>query len=311
MTRFPPYTDLLATLLSALLLAAAAPAEAVRWSEPEITGLVTHRAIGEISGLSAATHFPGHYWAINDSGSGAQLHLVDGKGRYRGSVDTPDVPNRDWEDLASFRFEGSDYLLIADVGDNGGLRRELQLYVLEQPRRLDQPALLAWTIRFTWPDGARDCEAAAVDPVAGEVLLVSKKRVPAELFRVPLRPGREPVVAERLGTLPGIEQPNLQTLMDNPVYGRYRSQVTAADLSPNGRVLAVLNYQAVHFLIRPRGGDWREVLAAGKKMPHLQMPWLPQAEALAFDAGGTEMVIGSEQLPSPFLRYRLIPKPSH
>jgi hypothetical protein len=45
-------------------------------------------------------------------------------------------------------------------------------------------------------------------------------------------------------------------------------------------------------------------------MPHLQMPWLPQAEALAFDPDGTEIVIGSEQLPSPFLRYRLVPKPS-
>ncbi|GGA77350.1 hypothetical protein GCM10011521_14540 [Arenimonas soli] len=305
MTRFLLPHALAALLPSALLLAAA-PAQAARWSEPEIGGLVTHRAIGEISGLAAATHFPGHYWVINDSGSPAQLHLVDGNGRFQGSVDTPGVPNRDWEDLASFRFEGGDYLLIADVGDNGGLRRELQLYVLEQPRDLGQPALLAWTIRFTWPDGARDCEAAAVDPVAGEVLLVSKKRVPAELFRVPLRPGRDPVVAERLGTLPGIEQPDAGTLAENPVYGRYRSQVTAADLSPNGRVLAVLNYQSVHFLIRPRGGDWREVLDQNNKMPHLLLPWLPQAEALAFDPAGTEMVIGSEQLPSPFLRYRLI-----
>lgn len=305
MTRFPHARPLAATLLSALLLAAA-PAQAARWSEPEISGLVTHRAIGEISGLAAATHFPGHYWAINDSGSPAQLHLVDGKGGYRGSVDTPGVPNRDWEDLASFRYEGADYLLVADIGDNGGLRRELQLYVLEQPRELGKPARLAWTTRFTWPDGARDSEAAAVDPVAGEVLLVSKKRVPAELFRVPLRPGPDPVVAERLGTLPGIEQPNAQTLMDNPVYGRYRAQVTAADLSPNGRVLAVLNYQSVHFLVRPRGGDWRQVLDRGGKMPHLLMPWLPQAEALAFGPERAEIVIGSEQLPSPFLRYRLI-----
>lgn len=305
MTRSNTARALPATLL-ALLLSLAPPLQAARWSEPQIGGLVTHPAIDEISGLAAATHFPGHYWAINDSGSSAQLHLVNGDGQYRGSVETPNVPNRDWEDLASFRYQGGDYLLIADIGDNGGLRRELQLYVLEQPRDLDKPALLAWTIHFTWPDGARDSEAAAVDPVAGEVLLVSKKRVPAELFRVPLRPGREPVVAERLGTLPGIEQPDAQTLAENPVYGRYRSQVTAADLSPNGRVLAVLNYRSVHFLIRPRGGDWRQVLAEGRKMPHLQMPWLPQAEALAFAPDGSEIVIGSEQLPSPFLRYRLI-----
>lgn len=305
MTRSTPARALPATLLATLLLIAPS-LQAARWSEPEIGGLVTHRAIGEISGLAAAVHFPGHYWAINDSGSSSELHLVDRDGQYQGSVATPDVPNRDWEDLASFRYQGADYLLIADVGDNGGLRRDMQLYVLEQPRELGQPALLAWTLEFTWPDGARDCEAAAVDPVAGEVLLVSKKRVPAELFRVPLRPGPEPVVAERLGTLPGIEQPDAEDLARNPVYGRYRSQVTAADLSPNGRVLAVLNYRSVHFLIRPRGGDWRDVLAQDRKMPHLLLPWLPQAEALAFDPEGSEMVIGSEQLPSPFLRYQLI-----
>ena len=84
-------------------------------------------------------------------------------------------------------------------------------------------------------------EAAAVDPASGDVLLVSKKRVPPEVFRVPLRPaGDEVVVAEKLGTIGGIAQPSEDDLARNPVYGRYRAQVTAADLSANGRVLAVL-----------------------------------------------------------------------
>ena len=132
MTRFPTALTLPAIVLSTLLLAAA-PARAARWSEPEINGLVTHRAIGEISGLAAATHFPGHYWAINDSGSPAQLHLVDGKGSYRGSVDTPGVPNRDWEDLASFRYEGADYLLVADIGDNRANRDTVVVHAVAEP----------------------------------------------------------------------------------------------------------------------------------------------------------------------------------
>lgn len=296
----------LPVLLATCLALACPSADAARFSEPEIAGLVTHRATDEISGLAAARNFPGHFWAINDSGSSAELHLVDGRGQYRGSVATPDVPNRDWEDLASFELDGRPYLLVADVGDNGGLRRELQLHVLEEPASLDSPPRLAWTVRFTWPDGARDCEAAAVDPVAGEVLLVSKKRVPPELFRVPLRPnGKGPVLAERIGTLPGIRQPDAKDLELNPVYGRYRSQVTGIDLSPNGRVLAILNYRALYFLVRPRGGDWAAALdRAG--LPALAMPWLPQAEAVAFESDSSGLVVGSEQLPSPFLRYRII-----
>ena len=169
-----------------------------------------------------------------------------------------------------------------------------------------QPATVAWTIRFAWPDGPRDCEAIAVDSRRGEALLLSKKRVPPELFRVPLRPaGAAPVVAERIGTLSGIEQPDASDLEQSPTYGRYRAQITGADLSPNGRVLAVLNYRSVHFIVRPRDGGWTPALR--DKPSHLTLPWMPQAEAIAFSPDGLSLTIASEQLPSPFLRYRVQP----
>jgi len=280
-------------------------ARAAQWSEPDIAGLVTDRAISEMSGLAAAHAFPGHYWAINDSGSPAEIYLVDARGKHRGTVKVDGAPNVDWEDLAGFELDGRRYLLIADTGDNGGLRQELQLYVFEEPTSLDAPLHPAWIQRFRWPDGARDCEAVAVDAAAGQVLLVSKKRVPPELLVLPLRPGGDaPDVARVIGLLPGIEQPSARDLSLNPVYGRYRAQVTAADLSPNGRVLAVLNYRSVNFLVRPAGGDWQDALRAPPPRP-LVLPWLPQAEALAWDADGRGLAIGSEQLPSPFLRYRI------
>ena len=301
------------SILPALLLLLPAAVSAARWSGPEVAGLVTGRAVAEISGLAAARNFPGHYWAINDSGDDAVVHLVDGTGGHVGSVPLRGVRNLDWEDLASYEKDGKRWLLVADVGDNGGLRKELQLVVFEEPSVLGEPAEVAWVQAFRWPDGPRDCEAAAVDPVAGEVLLVSKKRVPAELFRVPLatRADGAPHVAEFIGTLPHIEQPDARDLELNPVYGRYRAQVTAADLSPNGRVLAVLNYRSVHFYVRAPGGDWGPALSPGSRHQHLLLPWLPQAEGLAFAADSSEMVIGSEQLPSPFLRYRRLPSPSN
>jgi hypothetical protein len=290
-------------ILPALLfLLLSAPAFAVRWGPAEIAGLVTHEALGEISGLAASREHPGNYWAINDGGNSAQLHLMDGTGQHLASVDVP-VANIDWEDLASFTLDGSNYLLVSDTGDNGGIRQDLVLHVLEEPAALDQPARLAWSIRFRWPDGPRDCEAAAVDPVRGEVLLVSKKRVPAELFRVPLKPPGDRIMAEVVGTLPGIEQPDAGDLARSPIYGRYRAQVTGADLSPNGRVLAVLNYRSIHFLVRGRGEDWSVPLAS--KLPHLTLPWIPQAEAIAFSLDGRQILIGSEQLPSPLVRFRV------
>ena len=294
------------TSATALLLLVPAIALGARWSEPEAMGLVTEAAIDEISGLAAARRHPGFYWAHNDSGNTAELHLVDERGRLQASVATPGAPNLDWEDIASFHLDGRDYLMVADTGDNGGIRRALSLHVFEEPEDLSRPATLAWTQRFRWPDGPRDCEAVAVDAVRGEVLLISKKRVPAELFRVRLGAGDEEQVAELIGTLPGIEQPDASDLSRSPIYGRYRAQITAADLSPNGRVLAVLNYRAIHFVVRGPDGDWAPGLAG--KLPHLTLPWMPQAEAIAFSVDGRSLTVASEQLPSPVIRFRIEPK---
>lgn len=288
-----------------LLLLLPTFAHGARWGDPEVAGLVTDAALDEISGLAASRTHPGHFWAINDSGNQPLLNLMDERGQHLGSVPV-DVANIDWEDLSSFELDGKPYLLIADTGDNGGLRQDLVLHVFEEPADLATPAKLAWSLRFRWPDGPRDCEAVAVDPQRGEVLLLSKKRVPPELFRLALRPaGEGEAVAELIGTLPGIEQPDAGDLRRSPIYGRYRAQVTGAALSPNGRVLAVLNYRSVHFLVRPRGGDWGPALVG--KPSHLTLPWMPQAEAIAFSLDGQSLVIGSEQLPSPLLRYRIEP----
>jgi len=290
-------------ILLPLALLLSAPTLAARWGDPEVAGLVTHEAMDEISGMAASRTYPGKYWAVNDSGNTAQLHLMDGRGRHQGSVDVVGARNVDWEDLASFELDGRNYLLVADTGDNGGIRQDLAVHVFEEPSDLTRPATLAWNVRFRWPDGPRDCEASAGDPVRGEVLLVSKKRVPAELFRLPLKNDGEESVAEKLGNLTGIEQPDAGDLARSPLYGRYRAQVTAADLSPNGRVLAVLNYRSIHFLVRGRDESWKPALAAN--LPSLALPWIPQAEALAFSLDGQQMFVASEQLPSPLFRYQV------
>ena len=102
-----------------------------------------------------------------------------------------------------------------------------------------------------------------------------------------------------------MEQPSEADLKLNPVYGRYRSQITAADLSPNGRVLAILNYHSIYFLVRQPNEAWADTL----KRPPSQMryPWLPQAEALAWSIDGRSLLVASEQQPYPILRFRVTP----
>jgi hypothetical protein len=297
---------MLRTALAALALLAAAPAAAVVWGTPEYAGLLADPELAEVSGLAASYAQPGRYWSNNDGDNGAALQLIEADGSRVASLKIEGATNQDWEDVASFLLDGKPYVLVADTGDNGGLRETLKLFVIAEPARFKDGDMVPveWSIEFTWPDGARDCEAVAVDPRRGEVLLVSKKRVPPELFRLPLRPGSGGVqTAELVGTLSGITQPREQELKKNPVYGRYRSQVSGADLSPNGRVLAVLNYTRVYFFTRPEGAAWSQALLG--RAGAIDFPWLPQAEAIAFSLDGRSILIGGEQRPSPLLRFRI------
>jgi hypothetical protein len=308
MAGSPPPRPAVPAPAPAAPVAAAAPAR--HWSRAEFTGLLTDPELSEVSGLAASHLHPGLYWAHNDGDNGERLVAIRRDGTRVASLKVAGVRNVDWEDIDSFDLGGKHYLLVSDTGDNGGIRKTLALHVIEEPAQLRDDTVVepAWSIEFRWPDGARDCEAVAVDAVAGQVLLVSKKRVPPELLAVPLKPAPsgEPVVAQLLGVFDGIAQPSAQDLKENPVYGRYRSQVSGADLSPNGRVLALLNYHSVHLYVRRPGQSWAEALKAGKP-DVLALPWLPQAEGIAFSTDGSSLLVGGEQVPSPLFRFRVVP----
>lgn len=272
---------------------------------PRLAALLNDPEIAEISGIAASRAHPGMLWVHNDSFSGAMLYALSNHGKRLGRLTIDGVQNFDWEDMAAFDLDGRHYLLIADTGDNGGIRRELQLHVIEEPSALgDAHARPAWSIAFRWPDGARDVEAVAVDAAHGMVLLIGKKRVPPDLFALPLRPSRgDTLVARRIGALAGIAQPNAEDIERNPVYGRYRSQITAADISPDGRMLAVLNYRTIYVYTRIGDADWASaVVRPGRELP---FPWLAQTEALAFDLDGRQLWLTSERRPTPLLRVPL------
>jgi hypothetical protein len=92
--------------------------------------------------------------------------------------------------MGSFRWRDRNYLLVADIGDNFAARSSVSFTVVAEPR-LDQisaeqrlkPLLVQ---HFTFPEGPRDAEAVAVDTQRQELLVLSKRTVPPELYRVSL-----------------------------------------------------------------------------------------------------------------------------
>lgn len=269
-----------------------------------ISGFLLDPQLNEISGLAASRRHPGTLWLHDDGGNPARLFAVSNRGLRRATYRVEGVNKTDWEDIAAFQLDGRDYLLLADTGDNGGLRRTLQLHVIEEPRTLENGRLTpAWSIAFRWPDGARDCEAVAVDTKRGQVLLVSKKRQPPELFALPLRPRDKGVqTARALGRLAGVPQPTSDDLRQRPQRARYDTHVTAADVSPDGRTLAVMTYRYLLFYPALHGQGWGRAVARAPQVRTL--PWLPQAEALGWAPDGDSVFATGEFVPAPLYRVR-------
>ncbi len=270
----------------------------------QLSGMLLDPQLSEISGLAASRRHRNVLWLHDDGGNPARLFAVNTRGQRLATLRLQGVPKTDWEDIAAFELDGKAYLLVADVGDNGGLRKTLQLHVIEEPSRVRNTRLKpAWSIAFRWPDGARDCEAVAVDAARGQILLVSKKREPPELFTVPLRPtGGSMLTATRVGRLAGVPRPEA-TRSTSTRRARLVGQVTAADVSPDGRTLAVMTYR--YLLLYPRGTRQSWASAVSKTPKTTVLPWLPQAEALGWTADGSGLYATGEFIPAPL--YRITP----
>ena len=286
--------SILAALAMCVTACAPAPLPFAR-----LAGLITSKDLDEVSGIAISRAHEDVLWAINDSGNPARLHALSTRGRVLAQFDVEGAKNIDWEDMASFDLHGKHYLLVADTGDNGGLRKSITLHIFEEPASLVSGTLRpAWTIRARWPDGPRDCEAVAVDAVAGKIMLVSKKRAPPELFALPLAdPGKTWREPRRIGRLSGVPAADPDLQRSDPAMAKLFTQVTAADLSADGNTLAVLTYGSVLIYRRNVGEDWGT--AVGRAPEAHDVPLIPQAEALAWSAGGSGLYASGEFNPAP------------
>jgi hypothetical protein len=267
-----------------------------------VAGTLQSPAIVEASGLAHSRRRPDLLWVINDGGEEPVLHAVTPDGAALGAVRVAGAENRDWEDLAAFSHEGSSWLLVADIGDNGGIRDHLTLYVVPEPDPDDREVATAWTVRYTYPDGPHDAEAVAVDSEAGRIYVLTKRTEPAELHTLPLRPPASAgVLTSTLVTgvdsLPGREEAVGLLAAAVP----YHWQPTGMDIAADGSAVVILTYADVYYYPRPPAGTWADALAR-EPLP-LGMPLVPIAEAVAFDGRGRSLFITAEGRHAPLLRF--------
>lgn len=293
----------LSLLCAGVMLATLKIAAAQSKGGAELLGIIHDDSISEISGAALSHNNSQQLFAVNDSLNSATLHLISADGAALARVRVNGAKNRDWEDLASFIHNGKPHLLIADTGDNGGLRAYLTLYIVIEPERpLPEAIDIAWQIDFKLPEGSRDIEAVAVDARAETIYLIAKRHFPRVLYRLPLRPAHHDAVhvAENVGTFSTLPPANNAEKNRDPKFGRFQGDITSLALDANDGYALVLSYRDLY--VYPRAPGEPLLKSLSRKPRRMHLPPMPQAEAIALDQTSRTAWVISERLLAPIYR---------
>jgi hypothetical protein len=302
MNRQRPLLKVLVTVILATIAAPGLDAGPPIEGAFTITGTLENRAIDEASGLQAGAN--GVFYTHNDGKR--DVFVIDETGRHLGAFKLDGSKNRDWEDITRVPHEGGQLLVIADSGDNQARYSKIRLYFFAEPAAGDygRNHVVMHRTKVTYPDGPRDVESAAWDPSSRQILLLSKRDQPPRLYGVPLDRAlaEDELEAAFLGELHGLRPPTRSDLLMSK-RGRWVSQPTGLDISPDGRIAAVLTYRSLYLYTREEGETWAE--AFRREPQEFVGPPGTHDEAVAFSPDGRSVYVTTERRPAPIYRLDL------
>ncbi|WP_037500174.1 hypothetical protein [Sphingobacterium deserti] len=237
----------------------------------EVLGKVTDSRLNELSGIVASRKMPNMFWTHNDSGDSARIFLIDSKAKLRCIFSLEGVDAVDVEDIAWYEKDGKSYLVLADIGDNRGIRKDIQLYIFEEPEWQEGNAVAKISqqgikrINMRYEDKPRDAEALFVDPFDKKAYLISKRDLRVGVYPIDFESARSgsSLTLKRRLTLP-------------------MTFITAADVAADGSRILIKNIGQVFLWERRKGMPILEAFAQNPLTLAYQAE--PQGEAICFGA---------------------------
>ncbi len=244
---------------------------------------------------------PNVLWTHNDSGNPARIYPLSTAGANLGTYTVSGTSNVDWEDIAvgPGPVDGTQYLYIADIGDNGAGRSNVSVYRVPEPAVSDTQSAVSTSISgavkftFAYPDGARDAEGMFVDPLTRDIYIISKRENPKHLYRAAYPQSTSGATTLELMT----------TFLTDSTW------LTAADISPDGNEIIIRSTESTsgRMYVRPSGGSITNAFQA----PPITIPLLSesQGEAIGFDPNGHGYYTTSEGSGKPVYYFDRLPSP--
>ena len=231
--------------------------------------------VSECSGIAKSNQFEDIYWVHNDSAGGSDLYAINRSGKLLSIIPTS-IPNTDWEDIAT---DDAGNLFIGDFGNFSNTRRNLAIHTLAEPDPSTNPNDPAYrSFPFVYPDQNEfppqkrlfDCEALFWTHGALFLLTKSLGDTYTRLYRFNVLTENTINTPQRIG------------IFD------IGPQVTAADISLDGRRLAVLTTRSIWIFDRPQNG-WNYLDGPARFMKIEA----GQCEAICWD-GPSRLIVANE-----------------
>ena len=259
---------------------------------------------------TSPTH-PGVLWTHGDSGSGNWLFAVDASGEVLARLRVRGTVNVDWEDIT---HDDQGRLWLGDIGNNDSNRRDLAVHRMPEPdpSGAGDNIEVELSVPYHFPEQTRfgkrgdNFDAEALFWWREQLWLLTKHRSDdnTRLYRFP----------ELSGEAVGLEQvasfdmgPSIDASKRKPWSG----QVSAAEVSEDGRYLAMLTYEAVFVFATPASGEGAEMFDEQVAHVAFDQALTGQVEALTWVDDG--LIVFNEaravfRIDDPLTRSRYSPK---
>lgn len=203
-------------------------------------------SLNEVSGIETTSQSD-LIWMLNDSGNAPELYGLNTKGAVK-KVLKIDAKNRDWEDLTA---DPDGNLYIGDFGNNGNSRKKLRILKVAATSLNSSDLVPVKYINFRYPNQTkfppkkkrRHFDSESFFFYKDSLYIFTKSRAKNHYGRTDLY---------KISATPGDHE--AQFISSFETCSDMECWITAADISADGKQVALLNHKAV-WLFRDFSGD--------------------------------------------------------
>ncbi|RME73930.1 MAG: hypothetical protein D6785_16480, partial [Planctomycetota bacterium] len=284
-----------------LFLVFSLPLFAREFHKAKILCKLQDEQLEEVSGMVAGRNCPHLFWLHNDSGDGPYIYGVNHKGQKVVTLILQNGRAIDWEDISMGNYKNQSCIFAGDIGDNDYIRKSVQIYIVPEPTSQDVSQKKEITLsaikilNITYPDGPHNAEALFIDPKGNLYVVEKKKSSFANIYTLSVRDFDLPKPVFKKYFILDLKK----------IAGRRSKrgyQVTAGDLSPDGKSLLLRGYRWAAEIDWPIKGKIRS--------KRIYIPRQPQGEAICYITKNRIAITSEKSFQPIYVLERISHEPS-